>query len=205
MPEPRCPWANRCQFLFSEDGNQSVAARPLHEFRGRPAGRWCGAGHHSGGWRVESHDWLILAGIGLVSFVLSLIGAAVGMVLGHLRLPLLVAYLGSPVAGASTNLAISGLGALAGTAHHARGGRISLRALALVGIPSAIGAIVGMLLFVKVNRFWAHLVLGLLLLYLGIRMLRATRTPEGERAPSTDSGAWQMAVEVLIGLLLGAL
>src|SRR3954470_2988319 len=112
-------------------------------------------------------DLLILGGIGLLSFVLSYIGAAVGMVLGHLRLPLLVAYLGSPVSGASTNLAVSGLGALAGAARHARAGRISLAVVALVGIPSAVGAVVGMLLFVKVNRFWAHVTLGALLAYLG--------------------------------------
>jgi hypothetical protein len=53
------------------------------------------------------------------------VGAAVGLVLGHLRLPLLVAHLGSPGAGASTHLAVSGLGALAGTARHARAGRSS--------------------------------------------------------------------------------
>src|SRR6185369_7786477 len=117
-------------------------------------------------------ELLTLGGIGVLSFVLSYIGAAVGMVLGHLRLPLLVAVLGSPVSGASTNLAVSGLGALAGSIPHLRSGRVSLRALALVGIPSALGAVVGMLLFVKIGRFWAHLTLGTLLVVLGIRMLR---------------------------------
>src|SRR5436309_6634632 len=128
---------------------------------------------------MDSRAWLLLGGIAALSFALSFAGAAVGLVLGHLRLPLLIAYLGSPVAGASTNLAVSGLGALAGTAHHARGGRVSLRALALIGIPSAVGAVVGMLLFVKVNRFWAHVSLGLLLLFLGIRMVRAAGRPTG--------------------------
>jgi hypothetical protein len=46
--------------------------------------------------------WLLLA-IALVSFSLAFIGAAVGLVLGHLRLPLLITYLGSPGAGAMTN------------------------------------------------------------------------------------------------------
>lgn len=71
----------------------------------------------------------ILCAIGVLSFVLSFIGAAVGMVLGHLRLPLFVAFLGSPVTGASTNLAVSGIGALAGAYCHVRGGRVSLTAL----------------------------------------------------------------------------
>jgi uncharacterized membrane protein YfcA len=151
---------------------------------------------------MDSNDLLILVAIGLVSFVLSFVGAAVGMVLGHLRLPLLVAFLGSPVTGASTNLAISGLGALSGSVRHLRAGRISLAALGLVGIPSALGAVAGMLFFVKVNRFWAHIILGLLLLVLGIRMLRRHR----EHQTTVDRpGKGRLLGEVLIGLLLGAL
>jgi uncharacterized membrane protein YfcA len=151
---------------------------------------------------MHSRDLLALGGIGLVSFVLSFVGAAVGMVLGHLRLPLLVAFLGSPVSGASTNLAISGLGALAGSVRHVRGGRVSLAALALVGVPSALGAVAGMLLFVKVNRFWAHTALGLLLLVLGVRLVRR---PPAHQAAAGPPGAFRLLGEVLIGLLLGAL
>jgi uncharacterized membrane protein YfcA len=148
---------------------------------------------------------LALAGIGAVSFVLSLLGAAVGMVLGHLRLPLLVAYLGSPVAGAATNLAVSGMGALAGAAHHARDGRVSLRALLLIGLPSAAGAVAGMFLFVKINRFWTHVGLGAVLLFLGVRMLRPGASAASAQAPADRTGAWRLLGEVLIGLLLGAL
>jgi hypothetical protein len=62
---------------------------------------------------VAPHDLPALCGIAVLSFVLSFIGASVGLVLGRLRLPLLIAYPDSPVAGASTNLAVSGRGALA--------------------------------------------------------------------------------------------
>src|SRR3954453_1139752 len=110
---------------------------------------------------MNSQDLLILVGIGLLSFVLSYIGAAVGMVLGHLRLPLLVAVLGSPVSGASTNLAVSGLGAPRDSIPHLRAGLLSLGALVVLVIPSALAAFVGMLLFVKIGRFWAHLALGI--------------------------------------------
>src|SRR4051794_9151755 len=109
---------------------------------------------------MEFPSVLLLAGIAVVSFVLSFIGAAVGLVMGHLRLPLLLAYLRSAPVAASTNLAISGLGALAGSLRHAREGRLSLPALGLIGVPSAVGAAVGMLLFVKFDRFWAHILLG---------------------------------------------
>jgi hypothetical protein len=151
---------------------------------------------------MHSKDLLLLGGIGVVSFVLSFVGASVGMVLGHLRLPLLVAYLGSPVSGASTNLAVSGLGSLAGSFRHLRAGRVSLAALVLVGLPSGLGAVAGMLLFVKVNRFWAHLTLGLLLLWLGARMLRRPAQPPTAAGPP---GAGRLLLEVVVGLLLGAL
>ncbi len=59
-----------------------------------------------------------------------------------------------------------------------------------------------MLLFVKVNRFWAHMTLGLLLLVLGIRMLRGS--PEQQTAASAP-GMFRLLGEVLIGLVLGAL
>jgi hypothetical protein len=39
--------------------------------------------------------WLLIA-IALLSFALAFIGAAVGLVLGHLRWPLLIAHVGSP-------------------------------------------------------------------------------------------------------------
>jgi uncharacterized membrane protein YfcA len=150
------------------------------------------------------HDVFALGGIGLLSFVLSFLGAAVGLVLGHLRLPLLIAYIGSPVGGASTNLAVSGLGALAGTYRHAREGRVWLSVLAFIGIPSAAGAILGVLLFVKVNRFWAHIGLGAVLLVMGINMLRA-RLPSSTEGDVRLPGPLRLLGEVGIGLFLGIL
>src|SRR5262245_7288705 len=92
---------------------------------------------------------LIMLGLATLSFLLSFFGAALGFVLGHFRLPLLVAYLGSAAAGSSTNLAISGLGAVAGACRHANEGRISVSTLALTGIPSLLGAVGGVLLFLQ--------------------------------------------------------
>jgi uncharacterized membrane protein YfcA len=59
-----------------------------------------------------------------------------------------------------------------------------------------------MLLLVKVNRFWAHTALGLLLLVLGVRMVRR---PAGPPASPDPPGRFRLVGEVLIGLLLGAL
>jgi uncharacterized membrane protein YfcA len=157
---------------------------------------------------MDLESVLALGGIGLLSFALSFVGAAVGLVMGHLRLPLLIAYVGSPVTGAATNLAVSGLGALAGTARHARGGRVSPRALLVMGVPSAVGAVLGVLLFVKVNRFWAHIALGAILVVLGLRMARVrpagSAGAAGGPAPRPPGGL-RLLVEIGYGLLLGAL
>jgi uncharacterized membrane protein YfcA len=59
-----------------------------------------------------------------------------------------------------------------------------------------------MLLFVKINRFWAHVVLGLVLLFLGIRMVQRAAEPPGVARPP---GNLRLLGEVLAGLVLGAL
>lgn len=147
---------------------------------------------------------LALGGIAALSFVLSFFGAAVGLVLGHFRLPLLIAYLGSPVAGASTNLAISGLGALSGSLRHARQGRVSLPVVALMGIPSMIGAAAGVALFIKVNRFWSSLGLGVVLVIMGLRMMRA-RPADVEARKLTLPRHSRLLAEIAVGLFLGVL
>ena len=79
----------------------------------------------------QGNVWLLVL-IALVSFALAFIGATVGLVLGHLRLPLLIVYLGSPGAGAAMNLVVSSTGALAGSYRHARDGRVSWVGLAII-------------------------------------------------------------------------
>jgi uncharacterized protein len=145
--------------------------------------------------------WLLIAIAGL-SFALAFIGAAVGLVLGHLRLPLLIAYLGSPGAGAMTNLIVSGCGALAGSARHVRDGRVSWVVLTLMGIPSAVGAVVAVLIFVRINPSWSYLVIGVVLVISGANLIR--RKAQGQPG-GPISLARRVVVEGAIGLGLGAL
>lgn len=153
---------------------------------------------------MEISHFLALIGIAFVSFLLSVLGAAVGLILGHLRLPMLIAYLGSPVAGASTNLAVSGLGALAGAIRHGREGRVSLMVLLLMGIPSAAGAMGGVLLFVKVNRLWTHLGLGVVLVLMGLNMLRTHSATQAAEVVAVPRGL-RLLGEIALGLFLGLL
>ena len=69
---------------------------------------------------------LALAG----SFVAGYVGSMLGLVLGTLRLPLLVALAGSPLAAAGTNIAISAASAGAGAIRHARERRVDWRVVA---------------------------------------------------------------------------
>lgn len=78
-----------------------------------------------------------LSMIALVSFGLSYVGSSVGLMLGHLRLPLLVHWVGSTVAGAGTNLAISAVGAASGFYEYARRKQVDYRLVLVIGVPSA--------------------------------------------------------------------
>jgi uncharacterized membrane protein YfcA len=145
----------------------------------------------------------LLVGIAVFSFALSFIGSAVGLVLGHLRLPLLIAYLGSPPVGAACNLLVSGSGALSGAARHLRAGRVSGHCLVLMGIPSAAGAVLGAYLFSRhISHFWSYVLIGAMLVVSGVHLAwpGKTEAPAGTKLPPT-----RLLLEVLIGLGLGVL
>jgi uncharacterized membrane protein YfcA len=151
---------------------------------------------------MDAPSLMLLAGIALASFVLSFYGSAVGLILGHLRLPLLIYLLPSTTAGMATNLAISGMGAMTGTFKHAREGRISLSMIFLMGIPSVIGAAVGAVLLLKVDSEWARLVIGGFLTCSGLNLIFSVSSPGGS---SPVFGALRWLVEVIIGLVIGFL
>jgi len=152
---------------------------------------------------MTTEHFLLLVVTGIVSFILSYLGAAVGLILGHLRLPLLVYILQHPVAGASTNLAISGLGAVAGSIKHFRDGRVSGMILLLMGLPSVVGSALSVMLFVSVPVIWSHLAIGIMLLVSGINLLRNRKLPDAPE--DSDSVRWRIPKEIAIGLGLGAL
>src|SRR5947209_12015350 len=151
---------------------------------------------------MDPHSLLLLTAIGVTSFVLSFYGAAIGLILGHQRLPLLIYYLPSTNAGMATNLAISGLGALTGSVRHARDGRVSLRLLALMGLPSIVGALLGACFLLKVDSSWPRVAVGGFLLLSGANLIL---TRKGEGAPVNPFGGLRILAEILIGLVIGFL
>ena len=98
------------------------------------------------GSRARRADVVDLAASFLGSFVAGFLGAAVGLVLGTLRLPLILLLSGSPSAAAGTNIAISAAAAASGGLQHARAGRVDWRVVAWMAPPSIVGAVAGGLL-----------------------------------------------------------
>jgi uncharacterized protein len=77
------------------------------------------------------------------SFVAGYVGAAVGLVLGTLRLPLVLLLTGNASSAAGTNVAISAAAAATGSVGHARAGRVDWQIVRWMAPPSIVGALVG--------------------------------------------------------------
>lgn len=169
-------------------------------------------------------DLLVLGLVALLSFGLSYLGASIGLVFGQLRLPILVYWLGSPAIGAATSLAISAAAALVGAARHARGGRVDLRLMLTIGVPSAVAAFFSSRIAPQLDPALVKVSIGLTLVTTGLVMVRPrNRTPgpsddtdpprEADPPPSASMSASaslstprrpRTVAEVVVGATLGA-
>jgi uncharacterized protein len=148
---------------------------------------------------MPTPDFLVLGLVALLSLGLSYLGASVGLVLGQLRLPILVYWLGSPLVGAATSLAISAVAALVGAARHARAGRVDVRLMVTIGLPSALAAWLATRFAVKLDPKLVKLCIGLALVLTGVAMLRSRVRP----APSVTEGAPREAIAATAALAAG--
>ena len=136
------------------------------------------------------------------SFVAGYLGAAVGLVLGTLRLPLVLLLSGDASAAAGTNIAISTASASAGSVAHARAGRVDWRVVAWMAPPSVVGAVVGGLYGHRVPE---GALLGAVAAVLAWNGLDLVARPFRER-PAREPRLWPAVVFGLaIGLLGGAI
>jgi uncharacterized membrane protein YfcA len=148
---------------------------------------------------------VLIAGI---SFALSYVGSAVGLVLGQLRVVLLTYWLGSATLGASTSLAISTLATIAGAVTHARGGRVQVVPLLLIGVPSAVAAYCTTRLAVHVDPRLLKVGIAVALVGAGAMLLqKGTRDdePAVDSAGPLEAPARRAAAQLVVGLFLGAL
>lgn len=139
---------------------------------------------------MPSFELFVLGLVALLSFGLSYLGASVGLVFGQLRLPILVYWLGSPTVGAATSLTISAVAIMVGAARHARGGRVQLRLVATIGIPSAIAAGLSTQVAPRLDPALVKLFIGLTLIITGLVMTWAIiRPPRRDRPEPTTAAA----------------
>ncbi|MCH7906834.1 MAG: sulfite exporter TauE/SafE family protein [Chloroflexi bacterium] len=146
--------------------------------------------------------------LSVLAFAVSYVSGMVGMALGVVRLPLLIAFgISVPVA-AGVNLAVSVVTAATSGWEHWRSGRIAWRVVLLIGVPSLLGAFVGGLTSGSI-RIWILLALvTLVLMWSGVVALaRALRSEErtGDTDQVTLPTTRRMALETAVGFLIGLL
>ncbi|GAA6618575.1 sulfite exporter TauE/SafE family protein [Scytonema sp. NUACC26] len=154
----------------------------------------------------DVNNYFIIFVLTIIFFLLSYLGATVGLILGDIRLPLLIYALQSTTntigIATGTNLATSAMGAFASTYCHIKEGRVDFRLLCAIGIPSGLGAFIGMIVFAHVNTDWMKIVIGILLVYSGFQIVNAKKAIQGEY----QRAYWKkLLFEILIGVALGVL
>ncbi len=153
-------------------------------------------------------DWDLLIAAG-GSFVAALLGSAVGLVLGSLRLPAVLLASGNAAAAAGTNIAVSAVAALVGGITHARAGRVDWRIVAWMAPPSVVAAFVGGLFGSSVPEGFLLGLIAVVLFYSGLDILLSLRPgpdrPGDPRAVAAVSGAIIGLIGGAVGLILGTL
>ena len=149
--------------------------------------------------------------LALWCFVVAWVGGLVGLVLGNIRLPVVVFVAASPAAGAGANIGISGVAAAAASIAHIRARRVNWRLFAWMAPPSIAGAVVGGAISGALPANVLLAIIGLVLLYFGLDLLRAKHLDisTGEREldvrAAVITGALIGVLGGLVGLILGAL
>ena len=132
-----------------------------------------------------------------------------GLVLGTLRLPLIVAITGSPISAAGTNIAISSASAAAGALRHLREGRVDWGVVAWTAPPSIAGAVVGALFVDDVSQSLLYAVIAAVLVWSGIDLaFRPIAARPRERLRVARGGVLAFFIGILggaVGVILGTL
>ena len=139
------------------------------------------------------------------------LGGFVGLALGSMRLPLLL-FVGMPVTtAAGTNILVSSLSAMSGSFRHLREGRVDLRVVLAMGIPSVVGAFAGGFWSQKAPESLLLAAVTLLVAWQGVEFVAMARKEDGVRngspldEPQPPSGMRRFGIGAVIGLSIGLL
>jgi len=111
------------------------------------------------------------------------LGGAVGLVLGILRLPAVILASGSAATAAGTNIAVSAASALTGGIAHARAGRVDWRIAAWMTPPSVAAAFLGGYFGGRVPETLLLGGIAAALLWNGVQLLFELGAPPRARSP----------------------
>jgi uncharacterized membrane protein YfcA len=142
------------------------------------------------------------------SFLAALLGGALGLVLGSLRLPALLVASSSPAAAAGANIAVSAAAALAAGAAHARERRVDWRIVAWMTPPSVAAAFLGGYFGGRIPDRALLAGIAALLAWNGAQLLLVLEAPRRARRPrlaAVIAGGVIGAVGGAVGLILGTL
>jgi uncharacterized membrane protein YfcA len=137
-----------------------------------------------------------------------LLGGAVGLVLGSLRLPAILVASANPAAAAGTNIAVSAAAALAAGIEHARAGRVDWRIAAWMTPPSVVGAFLGGYFGGRIPSALLLAASSAALAWNGTQLLfelGAPRPSGNPRAAAVLFGALIGLIGGAVGLILGTL
>lgn len=145
---------------------------------------------------------LRLSVVAILSFALSYVGAAVGLVLGQFRVVMLTYVLGGAGAAVATSLVVSTAATVVGSVGHARSGRVRLVPLLMIGVPSAASAYLVTRWVHQLDARVVKLGIALALLATAFQMLARRRT---SIPPAATLAAPRPAVVALLQILVGAI
>jgi uncharacterized protein len=136
------------------------------------------------------------------------LGGAVGLVLGSLRLPAVILASGSAATAAGTNIAVSAASALTGGIAHARAGRVDWRIAAWMTPPSVAAAFLGGYFGGRVPETVLLGGIAAALLWNGVQLLFELGASPRARSPrlaAVVAGAVIGLIGGAVGLILGTL
>lgn len=151
----------------------------------------------------------------LLSYGVGVLGGAVGLALGTMRLPfLLLLGMPAPVA-AGTNILVSTLSAVTGLIRHLKEGRVDFGVVAVQGIPAVIGAFIGGFASGLAPESLLIGLAGILVIWQGLELLLRARRERPKATPvlarsaaGSRIGSWsagQIFAEALVGFAIGLL
>ena len=149
----------------------------------------------------------------VISFGVGIVGGFVGLALGTVRLPVLL-FLGMPsTLAAGTNIIVSTASSLFGALRHMREGRVDLRVVLIMGVPSFGGAFLGGFYAGAAPEGLLILVVGILVLWQGIELAakagaaaESSGGPGGAMADAMAGGTQRRrhpALAAAMGLVIG--